>query len=185
MTTLEDQIKAKLGIKYSAAKQLIEEAKANLEMMPDFDASTARDAEIIDEATQIFEDDLMPEEQEEMRVSGEVKSDFKQRAIAAAQRREAAAAAASAQPPAEQPAQQVVEQGVAEEQVKMQEEEVVEEYVVQEGEIEEGEGGETVTETVTTTVAEDGTQTITKKTLKKTVTEETGGAKVVVCCTIL
>jgi hypothetical protein len=50
---LENQIKTKLGIKYSAAKQLIEEAKANLEITDDADE---RADEIIDEATQIFED---------------------------------------------------------------------------------------------------------------------------------
>ena len=183
MSTLEDQVKAKLGIKYTAAKQLIAEAKANLEITDD---GEERKDEIIDEVTQIFEDDLMPEEQEEMRVSGQVKSDFKQRALAAAQRREAA------ERHVEQPQQpQGQEEEIVEEyeepvgeEVEMQEE-VIEDVVQQEGEYEEGAGGETVTETVTTQVAEDGTQTITKKTVTKKVVEESGGTKVVVCCTIL
>ena len=132
MTNLEDQIKAKLGIKYSAAKQLISEAKTNLEIgNDDAQAEAARQDEILDEATQIFEDDLLPDEQQEMRVSGEVKSDFKQRAMAAAQRREAAAAAAVEQP------QPVVEEQVVEEVVEEQEEpaaQVVQEEIVQEEE---------------------------------------------------
>lgn len=186
MSNPEEQIKAKLGIKYSAAKQLIAEAKTNLEIADD---GADRLDEILDEATQIFEDDLLPDEQEEMRVSGQVQSDFKQRAMAAAQRREAAAAAAAAEPVVVKPEaveepQPIVTEEPAAEEVEI-EQEVIEETVEQDGEYEEGAGGETVTHTVTEEVAEDGTKTIRTKTVKKTITEETGGTKVAVCCVIL
>ena len=186
MTKLEDAIKAKLNIKYSAAKQLIAEAKQNLEIT---DEGADREEEIIDEATQIFEDDLLPDEQESMRVSGEVTSNWKARAVAAAERRKAEQEAA--QPP---PEEEVVEEEVVEEQepaavdYQAQGGAVVEEEIVEEIVEQEGDGGDTgnevITEMQTTTVGADGTQTITTKTMKRTVTEE-GQTKVVVCCVIL
>lgn len=198
MPALEDQIKTKLGIKYSAAKQLIADAKKNLEIT-DGEEGEERADEIIDEATQIFEDDLLPEEQEAMKVSGAVQSDWQQRAKAAAKRKE------SQQQPEEQPQQQ--EEPEMEEEVV---EEVVEEYedgaeegvykdqgqVAQgqseqveiieeiEGDAEDGVAGTTITETQTTEVAQDGTKTITTKTVKKKVAEDTG-TKMVCFCTIL
>lgn len=167
---------------------MYQEAKVNLEITDDDEAQRAW--EILDEATQIFEDDLMPEEQEEMRISGEVKSDFKQRAIAAAQRREAAQK--GQEQPAEQPEVVVEHQQVEKEVVDHEEQpeaheelvEEVEEYVEQEGEDLDGAVGETITQTVTKTVAEDGTQIITTKTTKRTVTEQKE-SKTVVCCTLL
>lgn len=187
MTNLEDQIKSKLNIKYSAAKQLIAEAKQNLEITAEDEDD--RNDEILDEATQIFEDDLLPDEQEAMRVSGEVKSNWKDRAVAAAQRRKAEQEADQPSAPEEATEQDAVEElaGPADEAYQQGqgevEEEIVEEVVEQDGD--GGElGNETVTEMKTTTVGEDGTQTITTKTVKRTVTEE-GQTKVVVCCVIL
>ena len=191
MNKLEDSIKAKLNIKYSAAKQLIAEAKANLEITTDEEVAERQD-EILDEATQIFEDDLLPDEQEAMRSSGEVKSDWKQRA-AAAQRRERAQMQAEQQETTEEAAveEEALQESTPEEghqeptgEVEEEVEEIVEE-VVQEGDGGEGQAGETVTQTVMTQVAEDGTKTVTTRTTKKTVTEQTEGTRMVVCCTIL
>ena len=187
MTKLEESIKAKLNIKYSAAKQLIAEAKQNLEIT---DEGADREEEILDEATQIFEDDLLPDEQEAMRISGEVSSNWKARAVAAAERRKAEQEAA--QPPPDEGVQEKVAEEQEEQppvdEIEEQGDALVQEENVEEMVEQEGDGGdlgnEVITELKTTTVAEDGTQTITTRTVKKTVTEE-GQTKVVVCCVIL
>jgi hypothetical protein len=190
---LENQIKTKLGIKYSAAKQLIEEAKANLEITDDADE---RADEIIDEATQIFEDDLQPADQGEMRVSGHVESDFKKRAQLAAERREAKLREAERQAEIEAAGEyeEVIEddeelvEEMVEEEVTDEPEEIIEEVVEEMPEDENG-GKTTITETTTTHVGDDGTQTIVTKTIKKKTTienEENGGGQKVVCfCAIL
>lgn len=79
---VENLIQQRLGVKYTDAKKLLQEAQASL---PD----DATEAEIIEEACEIFED-LEPHEQSAMLKSQATEEPaWKKKAIAAAERREA------------------------------------------------------------------------------------------------
>jgi hypothetical protein len=90
MLRAEEAIKKKLNIKYVGAQRLIAEAKQNLSIAPgDTAAEDERFDEIVDEAANIFQDDLTEQEQKEMRVSDvKPESDFVRKAREAAEKRE-------------------------------------------------------------------------------------------------
>jgi hypothetical protein len=90
MLRAEEAIKKKLNIKYVGAQRLIAEAKQNLSIANgDTATEEERFDEIVEEAGNIFEDDLTEQEQEQMRLPDKpVESDFVRKAREAAEKRE-------------------------------------------------------------------------------------------------
>ena len=129
----ESVVQKELGIKYVDARKLVHEAQASLGIQG---AAGDREQEVIDEAIEIFED-LDAQEQDAMRVnSSGGDSEWKQKAKAAAERRE----------------KEWAEQAAMEERGRMMAQQAEADPVLPEAsENDEGGGTTTVTTTVTKT----------------------------------